>query len=84
MAVGADLARVSRAQAGHGGVLTVRVDDRRWQPELERSRAMILARLQDVLGADQARGLRFAERDAPAALTRPAGPRARGRQGRDR
>jgi predicted nucleic acid-binding Zn ribbon protein len=84
MTVGTDLARVSLVHAGHGGVLTVSVDDRRWQPELERSRAMILARLQAVLGPDVARTLRFAAPDAPAARTRPAGPPARGRHRHDR
>ena len=84
MTVGADLARVSSVSAGQNGVLTVSVDDRRWQPELERSRAIILERLQAVLGPDVARTLRFADRGAPAALKRPAGPPVRGHQRRDR
>jgi predicted nucleic acid-binding Zn ribbon protein len=84
MTVGADLARVSTVSAGQNGVLTVAVDDRRWQRELERSRVIILERLQAVLGPDVARTLRFAERGAPVALKRPAGPPVRGRQRRDR
>ena len=71
LAVGAELARVSRVQACTG-VLKVILDDGRWQQELERSRALILERLQAMLGPDVARCLEFA-----AAPTAPNGTMSR-------
>jgi predicted nucleic acid-binding Zn ribbon protein len=57
MAVGASLARVSHVAASSDGHIDVTVDDARWQHELERSKNVILGRLQAVLGADVARVL---------------------------
>ena len=79
MAVGAELARVSRVQVT-AGVLKVTLDDGRWQQELERSRALILERLQAVLGPDVVCRLQFMATSPPATSgARPAARRPRGR-----
>jgi hypothetical protein len=57
MAVGSGLARVTRATHGPTGQLVVVLDDARWQKEIARSRALILERLQRVLGEDTVTGL---------------------------
>ena len=57
MAVGAGLAKVTQATLGTTGRLRVVLDDGRWQAELSRSRALILERLQRVLGAETVIGI---------------------------
>ena len=52
MAVGSGLARVTQATLGTMGQLVVVLDDGRWQDEIYRSRALILERLQRVLGKE--------------------------------
>ena len=57
MAVGSGLARVTQATLGATGRLVVVLDDARWQDEVYRSRALILERLQRVLGEETVTGL---------------------------
>jgi hypothetical protein len=49
MAVGPALARVTSVDLA-SGVLTVRAADSRWTDEINRARAVIVKRLQDLLG----------------------------------
>jgi predicted nucleic acid-binding Zn ribbon protein len=56
--VGAALARATRVRL-HDGVLTVAADDARWVREVERARAVVLARLGDLLGSDVVRVIRI-------------------------
>ena len=57
MAVGGSLARVTKASLGTTGQLVVVLEDARWQDEILRSRALILDRLQRVLGEETVTGL---------------------------
>jgi len=54
VAVGPALARATTVDLA-GGVLTVRARDRRWAQEVHRNRATVLARLQQLLGAETIR-----------------------------
>jgi predicted nucleic acid-binding Zn ribbon protein len=58
IAVGPALARVTTVERV-GATLRVRTSDARWSPELERSQAVILARLAAMLGADVVRDMRI-------------------------
>jgi len=51
-AVGPAIARVSAVQLGADGTLRVKVDDRRWEREIDRVGDVIRARLDRLLGAD--------------------------------
>ena len=51
VAVGPALARSTTARL-NGGVLTIRPRDPRWAKEVERARATILARMQQLLGRE--------------------------------
>jgi len=59
LAVGPALARATRVAAAPGGVIDVHVDDPNWRQELERSRDLIVGRLQAALGAETARVIRL-------------------------
>jgi len=72
LAVGAALARVTRVRLTAEHVLDVHVDDARWADELERSAGVVLARVQAVLGEEQA--ARLSIRKPPA---KPIGRRRR-------
>lgn len=50
--VGPAIARVSTAVLGRDGILRVRVGDRRWAREIARSRDLLHARLERLLGPD--------------------------------
>lgn len=56
LAVGAAIARATTATLAET-VLTVRTTDPAWAREVERSRAMILARVQQLLGAGLVRSI---------------------------
>lgn len=56
LAVGAAIARATTATLAET-VLTVRTTDPAWAREVERSRAMILARVQHLLGAGLVRSI---------------------------
>ena len=51
LAVGSALARVTSVEL-EGTTLRVKAGDPRWLPEIERARAVILPKLQALLGAD--------------------------------
>jgi predicted nucleic acid-binding Zn ribbon protein len=57
VAVGPALAR-STTVSLDDGVLTVRATDARWGSEVARARDVVLARLQNLLGADAVRSIR--------------------------
>jgi len=57
LAVGAALARVTRVRLTPDHALEVSVDDARWCEEIERSADVVLARVQEVLGAEHAERL---------------------------
>jgi predicted nucleic acid-binding Zn ribbon protein len=57
LAVGPVLARTTSVEL-EGGVLTVRATDPRWLKEIDRARAAILPKLQQLLGEDQVAKLR--------------------------
>jgi predicted nucleic acid-binding Zn ribbon protein len=50
--VGPAIAHVSKVRLAKDGTLYVVVDDRRWQKEITRSRDLIRARLDPLLGTD--------------------------------
>ena len=52
IAVGSQLAKVTSVQAAPSGRLQVTASDDRWRREIERSAALILARLRSLLGSD--------------------------------
>jgi predicted nucleic acid-binding Zn ribbon protein len=54
LVVGAALARVTTVEL-NGDVLEVRAKDRRWMGEIERARPAVLAKMQQLLGADAVR-----------------------------
>jgi len=58
LAVGPALARVSSVTLDDG-VLTVKCSDPRWAPEIGRSRALVLQRLQHLLGSEHVETIRF-------------------------
>ena len=70
LAVGAALARVTRVRLTPEHALEVAFDDPRWCEELERSGSTVLARVQEVVGAEHARRL---------LIIKPAGRRPRRR-----
>jgi predicted nucleic acid-binding Zn ribbon protein len=51
-AVGTAVARVSTARLDRDGTLRVTVEDDRWRREINRSRSLIQARLERLLGPD--------------------------------
>jgi predicted nucleic acid-binding Zn ribbon protein len=56
--VGPAVARATRVRL-HEGVLVVAAGDARWAREVERARAVVLARLADLLGSDVVRVIRI-------------------------
>ena len=54
LVVGAALARVTTVEL-NGDVLEVRAKERRWMGEIERARPAVLAKMQQLLGADAVR-----------------------------
>src|SRR5262245_55856793 len=52
MAVGKPVARVTRVQLDEKSVVRVTVPDEHWRREIQRSEAVILARLETLLGKD--------------------------------
>jgi predicted nucleic acid-binding Zn ribbon protein len=76
LAVGAALARVARPRLSDRGVLHVALDDARWKPDIDRSRALILERLQSVLGDEVVRSVTVSAPRAAPAPPRPSGQRA--------
>ena len=58
-AVGDALDRATAVRLRPDGVLEVSVRERAWRAELERSRALIRARLQEILGTATVRALAF-------------------------
>ena len=52
LAVGQAIARATTVDLTDG-VLTVRAVDRRWIHEIERARASVMQKMQQILGADQ-------------------------------
>jgi len=56
LAVGAPMARATRVEL-HGHTLRVRADTDAWRREVERSATLILARVQQLLGAGTVREL---------------------------
>ena len=75
LAVGAALARVTRVRLTADHALEVAVDDARWCEQIERSGAVVLARVQEVLGAEHADRLliRKPAGKSPGRRRRPAG-----------
>jgi predicted nucleic acid-binding Zn ribbon protein len=65
VAVGNALARATEVRLSAPGTVLVIPRDERWRGELQRSRRVILKRLQDLVGTDQVRRLD---------LQRPEGP----------
>jgi hypothetical protein len=57
LAVGTTLARVTTVELADG-TLIVRAPDSRWTQEIHRARAVVLGRLQTLLGPDVVRALR--------------------------
>jgi len=58
LAVGPALARVTTV-TNEGSTIVVQADDARWTPEIARARDIILARLQQFLGADEVTRIRI-------------------------
>jgi predicted nucleic acid-binding Zn ribbon protein len=52
LAVGQALARATTLEL-RDGVLTVRAVDRRWIQEIERAKASVMTKMQNILGSDQ-------------------------------
>jgi len=67
--VGEQLARVTTVEVGPHGILQVTAADERWCKELKRSKPMILARLEVLLGNGIVRRLDIASKP-PEPLTR--------------
>ncbi len=59
VAVGASLGRVSHPTLAEDGTVEVRVDDAAWRKELKRSQALILAKLQELLGPSVVRKVKI-------------------------
>jgi predicted nucleic acid-binding Zn ribbon protein len=57
MAVGPAVARAARPDLAADGTLRIRVQDLHWRREIDRSRDLILGRLQALLGRDTVRRL---------------------------
>lgn len=72
LAVGASLARVSNVRLGDGGVLEVDAGDSPWRHEIERSRPLILQRLQATLGPEVIRTIRVRRPPGHGSRRRPA------------
>src|SRR5688500_7723564 len=72
-AVGPSVDRVS-AVGLHGHTLRVRTRDEAWRREIERSAALICARLDALLGAGVVRGLDVTVGSGPYGARPPAGP----------
>ena len=52
LAVGQALARATTVEL-RDGVLTVRAVDRRWIQEIDRAKASVMTKMQNILGSDQ-------------------------------
>ena len=52
VAVGPQIGRITEVRLSDDGALTVRAPDPRWRREIERSRALVLSRLETLLGRD--------------------------------
>jgi len=57
LAVGAGAARASHVKLDSRGYLAVKADDLHWQREFQRSRQLIEARLERLLGAETFKGI---------------------------
>lgn len=75
IAVGAGLARVTHVRLGPAGVLDVALADGRWYADVHRSRALILDRMQQVLGADTVKEIDVREPPAEKKARRPGSRR---------
>lgn len=62
LAVGAGAARASQVKLDTQGWLLVRADDAHWEREFQRSRQLIEARLERLLGADVFKGIQVRTR----------------------
>lgn len=60
LAVGPSLERVTHAELSEDGALEVRVADAAWRKEVKRSQALILAKMQHLLGASVVKKLTIA------------------------
>jgi predicted nucleic acid-binding Zn ribbon protein len=58
-AVGPSLERVTAATLREDGTVEVRVDQAAWRKEVRRSQALVLANLQELLGASVVRKLKI-------------------------
>jgi len=81
-AVGAAVDRVTIIRVD-GGILHVRVKDAAWQRELERSAAVVRARLETLLGPDVVRYIEVTV-DSPSGRPEPASIRSAGESGSGR
>ena len=57
VSVGPQIGRVTEVTLAATGRLHVRATDPRWRREIERSRPLILSRLENLLGRDVVRGI---------------------------
>lgn len=81
-AVGAAVDRVTIIKV-HGGILHVRVKDAAWQRELERSAAVVRARLDSLLGPDVVRYIDVTV-DSPSGRPEPGSNPSAGESGSGR
>jgi len=63
IAVGAAIARATTVQLADG-VLTVTAKDPRWVADVEASRSIVLTRLKQLLGNDEVRSIRLADKSS--------------------
>jgi len=63
VAVGAAIARATTVQLADG-VLTVTAKDPRWVADVEASRSIVLTRLKQLLGNDEVRSIRLADKSS--------------------
>jgi predicted nucleic acid-binding Zn ribbon protein len=71
LAVGPALARVTTVDL-YGGVLTVSAADDRWTKEIARARAIVLAKMQHLLGPEAVTGIRTRFRAVESGFRRRA------------
>jgi predicted nucleic acid-binding Zn ribbon protein len=64
-AVGPAIERATDIRLSENGTLEVRAADSAWRRELRHSRAMILGRLQELLGSDTIRAVKIVGRTGP-------------------
>ncbi|MBI4481778.1 MAG: DUF721 domain-containing protein [Acidobacteria bacterium] len=60
--VGDAIRRRTKPQAFQGGTLTVEIEDPSWADQMEEMKGEILGRLQQLLGAQEIRALRYRTR----------------------